>query len=250
MLGAAGVRKLYAGAIPSKSDLRYIKRAAFVSDFVLKRNAPAFHNLEDGVVIRNGINHFIFPFREMTAARQDTWGFCGRVQKDKGVFLALEIFANAAGKNPRLNFVFAGDLDTADGKTLRRKIAQEPLLRERVKLLGKIPHERLAERFYHNVGVLLFPSLWDEPFALTVVEAMACGTFVAASDTGGTGEIVNAQTGLSFSKNAAPADVAAAIIAAGPGVAARIENARRVAAPLSVRKMAAELANFSLQNIY
>jgi glycosyltransferase involved in cell wall biosynthesis len=246
MFAAAKMRKLYSGAIPCKADLRPIKRAAFVSDFVLKKNAPALPNLEDAVVIRNGINHSLFPFKEMTPARQNTWGFCGRIQRDKGVFLALEVFANAASRNPQLNFLIAGDLETADGKTLKQKIAQEPLLRERVKLLEKISRERLAEQFYSNVGVLLFPSLWDEPFALTVVEAMACGTFVAATNTGGTGEIVNAQTGLLFSKDAAPADVADAIIAAKPRASACIENARRVAALLSVRKMAADLATFSL----
>lgn len=38
--------------------------------------------------------------------------------------------------------------------------------------------------------VLLFPSIWSEPLARIVQEAMACGLVVIGTSTGGTGEIL------------------------------------------------------------
>jgi glycogen(starch) synthase len=46
---------------------------------------------------------------------------------------------------------------------------------------------------------LIFPSEWQEPFARTVLEAMAAGLVVIGTTTGGTGEIlVDEVTGLTF----------------------------------------------------
>jgi glycosyltransferase involved in cell wall biosynthesis len=46
--------------------------------------------------------------------------------------------------------------------------------------LGRVSDERLVE-LYNAADVLLFPS-WAEGFGLPVLEAMACGTPVVASD--------------------------------------------------------------------
>jgi len=266
MFAAAKARKFYnaanAPAALSRDDLRHIRRAAFVSDYVLRKNASAFTNLREAVVIRNGINPALFPLAGMTAARQNTWGFCGRVQRDKGVFLALEIFAAAVARRPELRFLLAGDTSTGDGQLVRRRVADEPLLRGRVIFLGKVNRADLARRFYHNIGVLLFPSIWEEPFALTLLEAMSCGAFVAATNTGGTGEIVKSQfsfpqqpaaqspaTGFLFSPTDRPADIAAGIFASTSSAAqttATISAARQVASTFTVRRMAAELSAFCL----
>jgi glycosyltransferase involved in cell wall biosynthesis len=47
----------------------------------------------------------------------------------------------------------------------------------------------LAAR-YRDADVLVFPSEWEEPFGLVPVEAMACGTPVIASGTGGSAEFL------------------------------------------------------------
>ncbi len=197
MAGAARVRKHYANHRPAPDNLACIKRAAFVSEYVLKKNTPFFPNLEKAVVIHNGIDPALFPFAPMTPRRWRTWGFCGRIQPEKGVVLALDLFARAAQTRPDLRFLLAGNTnETAHGAEIRQKISASPILSRQVTLLGKISRERLASDFYHKTGVLLFTSQWPEPFALTVVEAMSCGTYVVATATGGTPEIVDWQTGL------------------------------------------------------
>ena len=61
-------------------------------------------------------------------------------------------------------------------------------------------HEDI-DSLYWQMDVLLFPSLWNESFGLTVREAIARGVFVLSSDCGGPGEaIVHGENGLLFPK--------------------------------------------------
>jgi glycosyltransferase involved in cell wall biosynthesis len=52
-----------------------------------------------------------------------------------------------------------------------------------------VPRAELRSR-YLAADVLVFPSEWDEPFGLVPLEAMACGTPVVATGTGGSGEFL------------------------------------------------------------
>jgi glycosyltransferase involved in cell wall biosynthesis len=249
MLGAARVRRLYGTRKPAPPDLACIRRAAFVSDFVLRKNAPAFPRLEAAAVIPNGIDSGAFPFAPMTAGRWRTWGFCGRIQPEKGVARALDLFARAAAGRPDLRFLLAGDMRTAHGREIQQKITAHPLLAARVELLGAVPRDRLASRFYHRVGVLLFTSQWDEPFALTVVEAMSCGAYVAATGTGGTAEIVTPKTGLLLPR-ASLEETSGPMLAALPPAPTRLIEeqlaaARAAAGGKTIRQMAEKLAAFA-----
>ena len=61
---------------------------------------------------------------------------------------------------------------------------------------GFVQRERLAH-VYRTHDVLLFPSIWDEPFAAVPVEAMVSGMPVIATTAGGTPEAVSdGETGL------------------------------------------------------
>ena len=52
-----------------------------------------------------------------------------------------------------------------------------------------IPREQL-EDVYHSHDIFLFPSIWEEPFSIVLLEAMAHGLAVIATQTGGSAEIL------------------------------------------------------------
>lgn len=67
--------------------------------------------------------------------------------------------------------------------------------------VGKLPREELPA-IYAEHDILVFPSRWDEPFSITVVEALAAGLVVVASATGGTPEIIEHEhTGMLFARD-------------------------------------------------
>jgi len=79
-------------------------------------------------------------------------------------------------------------------------------LENQVEFLGYLQRPQLIELFAtHNV--LVFPSVWEEPFGRSQVEAMAAGLTLITSGTGGSGEVIEPGiSGLTF-----PAGDAAAL---------------------------------------
>ncbi|MDH5495672.1 MAG: glycosyltransferase family 4 protein, partial [Candidatus Bathyarchaeota archaeon] len=68
-------------------------------------------------------------------------------------------------------------------------------LEERVLFEGFVPHTRIV-RCYQKCDIFCFPTL-GEPFGKVVLEAMACGKPVIASNVGGPAEIIeNERTGF------------------------------------------------------
>ena len=52
---------------------------------------------------------------------------------------------------------------------------------------------------YAQSDILLFPSIWPEPFGRVLIEAMASGVVVIGTATGGAGEILqDHQNGLTY----------------------------------------------------
>ena len=107
--------------------------------------------------------------------------FFGRMHPDKGVREAMEI-ARASGKK----LILAGIVQDQD--YFDHHVAPN-LNKDKATYIGSVgPVER--NRLLGKARALLHPISFDEPFGLSVVEAMACGTPVIAFDRGSMPELI------------------------------------------------------------
>jgi glycosyltransferase involved in cell wall biosynthesis len=109
--------------------------------------------------------------------------FLGRIAPEKRPDRAIQI-ASAFG----IPLKIAAKVDRADTPYFHEKI--EPLLGPGIEFIGEI-NEKAKGDFLGEALALLFPIDWPEPFGLSMIEAMACGTPVLAFRCGSVPEIVD-----------------------------------------------------------
>jgi glycosyltransferase involved in cell wall biosynthesis len=110
--------------------------------------------------------------------------FLGRICPEKRVDHAIAI-ARASG----LSLEVAAKVDKVDQDYFRDEIM--PLLDgPDVEFIGEI-NEHAKTAFLGNAIALLFPIDWPEPFGLSLIESMACGTPVIAFRRGSVPEVVD-----------------------------------------------------------
>ena len=132
--------------------------------------------------VHHGLPPNLHPFEPFP--RADYLAFLGRICPEKRVDRAIAI-ASAA----QIPLRIAAKVDPVDEVYFRAVIA--PLLKNPgVSFVGEITD---AEKpaFLGNARALLFPIDWPEPFGLTMIEAMSCGTPVVAWARGSAPEVID-----------------------------------------------------------
>lgn len=118
--------------------------------------------------------------------------YAGRLTPVKGVHVLIEAFRDIRRRLPDVRLIvtgssfFAGAAPTAYEEELAALAAP---VREAIVFTGYLPHDKLRY-LYSAVDVVVFPSVWPEPFGLVMLEAMASGTCLIASRVGGVPEVV------------------------------------------------------------
>lgn len=106
-------------------------------------------------------------------------GFLGRVSREKGFELLLDELARVGRDDWSLLVGGRCSADYLIGLQQRHSL-------DRVRFLGFVE----PGPFYRGIDVLVVPSLWREPLAGVVIEALGAGVPVIVSDRGGLPEIV------------------------------------------------------------
>jgi glycosyltransferase involved in cell wall biosynthesis len=157
--------------------------------------------------------------------------FLGRISPEKRVDRAIEI-----AKRLNMPLKIAAKIDPSDRTYYEREI-KALLNTPNVEFVGEINEQQKAA-FLGDAYALLFPIDWPEPFGLTMIEAMACGTPTIAFNCGSVPEVIT--NGVSgFVVNTVEEAVNAVHKAATlDRVACRAEFMKRFSAPKMARDYA------------
>jgi glycosyltransferase involved in cell wall biosynthesis len=147
-----------------------------------RRDAPDLPYLQ---TIYNGTDIRLFNFSKK---HENYLLFVGRITSVKGVKEAIQV---AKGSNHRLLII--GPVDHGSQGYFDQYI--KPQLDDKILYLGGMGQRQMV-KYYQKAKAVLTPVQWEEPFGLTTIEAMSCGTPVISLNRGAAPEIIiNGKTG-------------------------------------------------------
>ena len=149
------------------------------SNYVSISDADRSPDLEYTATVYHGIDFTELPFTADAGRGLVTFG---RIHPDKGTHTAIEI-ARQAGRQLTICGIIA------DQRYYAEQVAPH-IDGDRVVYLGSVgPEQRAA--ILGSSTALLHPIAFDEPFGLSVIESMACGTPVIAFPRGSMPEVID-----------------------------------------------------------
>jgi glycosyltransferase involved in cell wall biosynthesis len=138
------------------------------------------------IVVYNGI-----ASNPAAVPKERIFAFVGRVIPVKGAVELVRAFAQVAQDLPDWRLAIAGE----DAEGLLRGprspvSAEREALGERLTLMGQVSHAA-AMALYARAEIAVVPSLWQEPFARSAIEAMSNGCALIATARGGLAEVAD-----------------------------------------------------------
>jgi len=162
----------------------HVRKQNFVSLSLAQRRQ--YPDLNWVANIYHGIDTKVYTFSD---APQDYLLFLGRIVPEKGVHHAIN-----AAKEAGVPLIIAG-MSKPEDSYWQNEI-QPHIDGSQVQYVGPAPLDRKLE-LLRGARAMLFPSVWEEPFGLTMIEAMACGTPVIGFQYGSVPEIIqDGETGF------------------------------------------------------
>jgi mannosylfructose-phosphate synthase len=154
------------------------------------------------VTIPPGVDVHTFRPLEPGRERQGTglpkrYIFClSRIDTNKGHDLLLHAFDIVRKEIPDVDLVIGGGSPEPQERELGVRATMQTIIdqtgmQDRVRVTGYVPDELMVP-YYRQAEIFALPSLF-EPFGMTALEAMACGTPVVASRLGGIRNVITTE---------------------------------------------------------
>jgi glycosyltransferase involved in cell wall biosynthesis len=186
-MGMKGVNKFIAVSNQTKSD--------WLNSGYQENQIKVVYNGIDLEVYKPAID--IYLIRTMWKIPQDmkVISYVGRLDKEKGLETLIKAFALLLKTCTNTKLLIAGKslFHGEEYKIYLEQLSTDLGIENNVEFLGHLTN---PISLYQVSDLTVLPSLWSEPFPRSIIESMACGTPVVASNTGGipeslTGEFKN-----------------------------------------------------------
>lgn len=169
------------------NPIRHLRpqRIHFCSRALREATAAEGFDVQDAAVIYCSVNTQKFNGAPRPANRpMQRLLFVGRLTEDKGLMTALRALTLVRDK-------FAGQLSVygRGEPAYERKVIDLAQAEKLPVIFNDLLSPAQMPEVYRAHDALLFTSEWQEPFAITPLEAMACGLPVIGTTTGGSAEL-------------------------------------------------------------
>jgi glycosyltransferase involved in cell wall biosynthesis len=166
-----------------------ITRHVYISNALKNRVASRMSLPKNSVVIPNPVGReWLGGVIDFPIAKNIV--YAGTVEQYKGIGVLLEAFAKLRKdiSDVKLTIIGSGHVENY------RRFAESVGVDSAVNWTGKLPQDKVRE-YFDQAFVIVQPSIWEEPFGRTVIEAYARGRAVVASNIGGLKETFAEGTG-------------------------------------------------------
>lgn len=178
---------IFRDAYRAESNLD-LGHTAFVSRFLLNHYHGHGVPLKETYVLPRGIEYKLGADVNRPRDEPPVILMAGRLSSDKGFHIALRAARSLLDRRPslvwRLRIVGSGD----DAYLAELKEMAAPM-GDRVEFAGKLTREEVLKAL-SRATVFVSASVWGEPFANTIIEALGAGTPLIGSDAGSILEVV------------------------------------------------------------
>ena len=130
------------------------------------------------IVIGNPYRDDLFRI-DPNSQRERSIVFLGRLVSDKGADLLLQAYASI--NRPDWPLTIIGD---GPERSALENLAKLLKIQSSVTFLGPLQGKELVQELNKH-EVMVVPSIWREPFGIVVLEGLACGCVILASNGGG-----------------------------------------------------------------
>ena len=178
-----------------------LRRVVLVSDFLRKRFIELGFPSESLSVIHRGFELPLTPVTSEDRYSPPIFLVASRLALYKGIHIAIRAAAHLNSLMPEAPWELwiAGGGDPEAVSYFEQKAIRLGL-ENRVKFLGKLSREQVVEQM-RRATAFISPSVFDEPFGNTNIEAMAAGAPLIAARSGAIEEIiVNTESGLIYNR--------------------------------------------------
>ena len=198
--------------IPHNADRKVLKYCRFIliSNYLIKGVVDLCGDKakENCSIVKNGININKFSrtlnieekkqLREELKIKpeQKILVFVGRISPHKGIDNSLGVVKALHDTKIVLLVIGSTNFGMADCSPFEQEIKQKCLeMKGQVRFTGFIHNDELW-KYYQLADIAVLPSMWEEPAGLTMIEAVASGTPVISTISGGIPEYISDNCGI------------------------------------------------------
>lgn len=182
-----------------------LTNAIFASDYLRRIACKNGKHVEGNRILYWGIDSQRFMPNKKLTKRPVQMLYVGQIVPHKGIHTiiqALDILLNEFRYDPSVfQLTIVGDTkQMPEYVATLKESAKQCGIDNGLRFIGKIENNNMPD-IYAEHDILIFPSVWEEPFGITQLEAMASGLAVISTATGGSAEIIqDSVNALTFEK--------------------------------------------------